>query len=90
MTAVLDQNIVTYALADAVGRFGGQGDGLFNLAGFGMAMAGAAGLRLDTQQLRRLLAGRPDVEQLAGGAHFRFLRRKPDTARPRSGEQVPA
>lgn len=78
MTAVLDQNIVTYALADAVGRFGDQGDGLFNLAGFGMTMAGAAGLRLDTQQLRRLLAGRPDVEQLAGGAHYRFLRREPD------------
>lgn len=62
------------AIRDAVRGFGGS-DGTFNLAGLSVAICRIANVAgpIDGNICRALLTGRPDVEPLRGGAHYRML-----------------
>lgn len=66
-------DVVALAMDRAVQSFGNRGDGAFNAAGFGQALMQIAGLNgvVDGLLVRAILTGRPDVEVLKGGAHFR-------------------
>lgn len=69
-------DLVALAIDRAVDRFGGT-DGIFNAAGFGIALMQLAGLKgvIDGHLARAILTGRTDVAVLAGGAHFRRVGR---------------
>jgi hypothetical protein len=71
-------DLIHLAMRDAARRFGGT-DGVFNAAGFGIAMMHMAGLNggMDGHLVRAVLCGRHDVAILHGGAHFRILEEKP-------------
>lgn len=68
-------DLIRLAMERAVQRFGDKGDGLFNAAGFGAAFAELAGTSgsVDGLHVRAMLTGRPDVQPLKGGAHYRLL-----------------
>lgn len=65
---------VGLAAHQAAKAFGGN-EGIFNAAGFGIALMRIAGLSgvMDGYLVRAVLSGRRDIEVLHGGAHFRLL-----------------
>ena len=68
-------DLVHQAMQEAAARFGGS-DGILNSAGFGLALTDLAGMvtrGLDGKLVRAILSGRPDVQELPGGSHFRIL-----------------
>lgn len=70
-------DLIRLVMERAARSFGGS-DGTFNSAGFGVEFCKAAassgyGGSIDGKLVRAMLTGRPDVEVLRGGAHFRIL-----------------
>jgi hypothetical protein len=67
-------DVVHMAMRRASKKFGG-GRGVFNAAGFGTELAKLANLSggVDGNLVESILCGRDDVEQLAGGAHYRLI-----------------
>lgn len=70
----LMNDMLHFAMHRACIIFGG-GDQTFNLAGLSGALTTIAGITgaLDGRSLRALLVGRPDVDVLSGGSHYRLL-----------------
>ena len=70
---------VQLAARHACERFGQRGDGIFNAAGFGLALNRLAGLRggIDGNLVAAILCGRDDIKVLRGGSHFRLLEEQP-------------
>lgn len=69
------KDLVRLAMERAATRFGGTGR-IFNSAGFGLEFTDLAGMvsrGIDGKLVEAILAGRPDVEVLHGGAHFRIV-----------------
>ena len=68
-------DLIRLAMEHAVRDFGDKGDGIFNAAGLSDAICKLAGVRgaLDGKVVRAILTGRPDVELLKGGCHYRML-----------------
>lgn len=75
----MTNDMIRLAMRRAARRFGGS-DGVFNAAGFGLTLAGMAGLRggVDGDLVAAILCGRSDVEPLRGGAHYRLRPRSRD------------
>lgn len=69
-------DMLNYAMHRACGLFGGRSDGVFNAACLSHAIVKITGRNqlLDGEIIRFILAGRPDVEVLSGGAHFQMVR----------------
>jgi hypothetical protein len=65
-------DLISWMMVRAADKFGGN-DGTFNAAGFSSAWKEITGLQsgLDGRAVRAMLHGRPDVDALAGGAHFK-------------------
>ena len=63
------------AIDRAVVQFGGQADGLFHAAGFGIELMKLADLKgvVDGHLVRVILAGRPDVQPEKDGSHYRRI-----------------
>lgn len=55
--------------------FSGNRDGTFNSCGFSQHMMRIAGLQgqIDGLLVRALLTGRPDIQVLPGGSHYRLI-----------------
>lgn len=68
-------DVVKTAIDRAVERFGDRGDGLFNAAGFGVALMELAGLKgvIDGTLVRAILSGRADVAMELDASHFRRI-----------------
>ena len=69
------RDLVRLAMERAAERFGGT-DRTFNTAGFSLEFTDLAGMvtrGLDGKLVQAILSGRPDVEEIRGGAHFRIL-----------------
>lgn len=68
-------DLIRLAMEHAVRDFGDNGDGVFSAAGLSSALCKFADVRgpLDGKVVRVILAGRPDVELLKGGCHYRML-----------------
>lgn len=66
-------DLVRLAMDRAVKAFGDKGDGLFNAAGFGLAIHRLAGVTggMDGHVVRAVLTGRPDVKPEPDGSHYR-------------------
>lgn len=66
-------DLVKAAIDRAVERFGDRGDGLFNAAGFGVALMELAGLKgvIDGNLVRAILSGRADVAREPDASYFR-------------------
>lgn len=72
-------DLVNLAMRRAVKNFGGS-DKVFNSAGFGVELSKLANFAergLDGNLVEVILCGRPDVERLTGGAHFRLIETQP-------------
>lgn len=71
----MTSDLVGVAIDRAVVRFGDQGDGLFNAAGFEAELRALAGVDEETNErvVREILTNRLDVERLPGGNHYRRL-----------------
>lgn len=75
-------DLIRLAMERAVDRFGGRGDNLFNGAGFSQEFCALAKVNacLDGHIVRAMLTGRPDVEPMWGGSHYKLKPRKPGGA----------
>jgi len=71
-------DLVRLAMDHAIRGFGGH-DKVFNGAGFSVAMKSISCVdqTLDGRMVRAILTGRPDVEILAGGGHYRLIETAP-------------
>lgn len=67
-------DLIRFAMVRATERFGGK-DGVFNGACFSGAFTELAGVTsgIDGKIVSAMLCGRPDVEVLKGGAHYRLI-----------------
>jgi hypothetical protein len=70
-------DLVAWVMVRAADKFGGRRDGMFNATCFSAAWQEITGLTrdLDGRVVAAILHGRRDVEQLAGGAHYRQVKR---------------
>jgi len=68
-------DLVALAAERAANCFGGN-NGMFNAAGFSNALTELANVNgvVDGEIVRVILAGRPDIEVLKGGCHYRLIR----------------
>lgn len=67
-------DLIRFVCEQAIRRFGGRSDGIFNAACFAATWArvtGTSGM-LDGLHVRGMLTGRPDIEILPGNSHFRL------------------
>lgn len=74
MNLSIPNDFIRLVAERAVDNFGGRQDGMFNAAGFSTSLRKMSGVEqtLDGKMVRAVLAGRPDIEPLAGGCHFRL------------------
>lgn len=72
-------DLIHLAAERAVQLFGDKGDGIFNGAGFSKAFTRLADVNgpIDGRVVRAILTGRPDIELLYGGSHYRLLKARP-------------
>lgn len=70
-------DLIRLAMLRATERFGRTGDCIFNGCNFSQAFTELAGVatQLDGKVVQAMLCGRPDVEVLKGGAHYRLIER---------------
>lgn len=69
-------DMVHYMALRAVDRFGDEGEkNVFNGACFSQAMIDITGVKVTTdgRVVRALLTGRPDIEIMSGGSHYKLL-----------------
>lgn len=76
-------DLVHLAMRRAIAEFGRKdGDKIFNAAGFSVAFAELARITtsIDGCVVEAMLCGRGDVEQLSGGAHYRLIESRVESA----------
>jgi len=66
-------DLIAFAMKQAARDFGGD-DGVFNAAGFSDAFTRLSRTKspLDGRVVEVMLWGRPDVDQLSGGSHYKL------------------
>ena len=75
MLPQVDGAVIRFLAWLAMKRYGDRGDGVFNSACFASVIHDLLGLPLPDGHITRLiLAGRADIEQLAGGCHWRLAK----------------
>jgi len=77
-------SIVRQAIDRAIENFGDcEPDGMFNAAGFGIEFNKLCGISggIDGIYVDAILSSREDIENLPGGAHYRFRPHRPSDSR---------
>ena len=72
MLPQIDGAVIKFFAWLAMKRYGDRGDGVFNSACFASVIHDLLGLPTpDAHITRMILVGRPGIEQLSGGCHWR-------------------
>jgi len=73
MLPQINGSVIKFFAWLAVKRYGDKEDGIFNSACFASVIHDLLGLPIpDGHITRMILAGRPGIEQLSGGCHWRL------------------
>lgn len=69
-------DLIRLSAEEAAENFNDPSDNIFNAANFSNVFIRHAGVtnNLDGKIVRAMLTGRPDIEILDGGAHFRVIK----------------
>lgn len=77
-------DLLHYAMREAVRLYGDRGDNLFTGAALSTVLSRITGSKacVDGRLIAALLVGRCDVQPLTGGSHYRWIEATTSEARP--------